>query len=183
MNYTTVDALRKFGGFGASKDDILVHGMITAASRLIDNHCKRRFAVETETVHTFTRRALLPHLDPFNGSILMLDDDLAEAASLITGTPTVSYLPSSSTPYWAIVNEDGGWTSPISVTGFWAFSKSAPEDIEFVCMRLAKWLYELRETTRGDAVVVTDQGAVLMPAALPADVLAVLSTYVRIGIA
>ena len=180
MNYTTLEALRRWGTFQSPKDDGMLEATIASASRIIDRHCGRVFASSAETIHTFTRPlAGMRRHDPFDHQTLFLDDDLAAAASAISGSPTVSYITANHPPYWAIINEDGYWSSPISVTGHWAYSEQAPPDIEIACLRLSKWLYELRDTARGDAVVVTDQGAVLMPAALPADVLAILAPYVK----
>ncbi len=185
MDYTTLEALRKFGTFDSSQDDTLLSSLIAGASRVIDRHCGRVFGTEAESTHIFTRR-LYPgagYVDPFDGPTLLLDDDLAEAASAITGSPSVTYLTPNKPPYWAIMLDSGGWTSPVSVTGWWAYSKTPPPDIETACLRLSKWLYELRNTTRGDAVVVTAEGAVLLPARLPADVLVLLAPYVRPRIA
>ena len=152
--------------------------MIASATRVIDLFTGRTFAVEEETARTFTRpaRSYVGMADPFEGPVLLLDEGLAEAPSAITGSPSVNYLPQKA-PFWAIVLADGAWTPPITVTGFWGYSRTTPPDIEFACLRLAKWLYSLRETTRGDAVVVTDQGAVLLPSTLPADVIAILAPY------
>jgi hypothetical protein len=180
---TTVEAARKFGFFKSSEDDSLLAALIAAASEGIEAKCGRRFRVDTASVHTFTARNLpLPYgtRSPFNGPVLLLDEELAAAASAITGSPTVSYLPENGgPPYHAIINEDSYWTSPISVTGLWGYSEMPPPNVELACLRLTKWAYELRSTTRGDSVVVTDQGAVLLPAQFPSDVLALLSPYIK----
>jgi hypothetical protein len=184
MDYTTIAALRKFGTLGSSKDDTLLVSLISSASRAIENYCGRRFAASAEVIHVFkVRYTSSDVITPFDGSILYLDDDLALAASAITGSPTVSYLPANTPPYYAILNEDGAWVSPISVTGYWAYSVNPPPDVEMACLRIARWMYDMRETTRGDGVVVTDQGAVLMPAGLPADVMTLLTPYRRMRFA
>ena len=179
MDYTTVAALRKFGSFQSESDDTLLAALISAASRMIDNRTGRKFGADAETSHTFD---ITRYTDPFDLDTLLLDEDLADVPSFITGSPTVTYLPSSP-PYWAIVLDSGSWTLPTVVTGYWAYSQNPPPDIELACLRLAKWAYELRETTRGDAVVVTTQGAVLLPSKLPADVETILAPYVKIKMA
>jgi hypothetical protein len=179
MDYTTLAALKIFGNFDTSHDDELLAALISAASRMIDNHTGRKFGAEAETSHTFTASR---HWDPFDGDTLLLDEDLADEASFITGSPTVTYLPSEP-PYWGIVLTEGIWADPTVVTGYWAYSRQAPPDVELACLRLAKWGHELKNTTRGDAVVVTTQGAVLLPAALPADVVAMLAPYRRVKMA
>jgi len=178
LQYTTLEGLRKYGSFDSNADDPLLSALISSASRTIDLFTGRTFAVEEATDRIFTRpaRAYVGMTDPFEGPVLLLDEELADAPSAITGSPSVTYLPQKA-PFWAIVLDSGSWSPPITVTGFWGYSMVAPPDIEFVCLRLAKWLYSLRETTRGDAVVVTDQGAVLLPSSLPADVIALLAPY------
>lgn len=184
MDYTTLASLKRFGKFGSTADDTLLAAMVTAATRAIDRHCGRRFGADATSDHTFTVRYIgRDVLTPFNGPILYLDDDLAEAASAITGTPTVTYLPANEAPYYAILNEDASWDYPITVTGYWAYAKEPPPDIEICCLRLAKWMYEMRETTRADAAVITDVGAVLLPSALPSDVLAMLAPYRKVRMA
>ncbi len=184
MDYTTVQALRRFGKFGATTDDVLLVSTIGAASRAIEKHCGRKFGADAEATRTYTVRYVgRDVITPFNGPILYLDEDLAAAASAITGAPTVTYLPANEAPYYAILNDDSSWDYPISVTGYWAYSIQPPPDIELCCLRVAKWMYEMRETTRADAAVVTDMGAVLLPAALPADVIALLAPYRKIRMA
>lgn len=183
MDLTTVAAARKFGFFTSSQDDNLVAALIAAASEGIEAKCHRRFRVDTESIRTFTTRYLpMPYgtRSPFSGPVLLLDEELADVASAITGSPTVSYLPENGgPPYYAIINEDAYWSSPISVTGKWGYSVMPPPNVELACLRLTKWAYELRSATQGASVVVTDQGAVLMPAQYPSDVLALLSPYIK----
>lgn len=181
MDYTTINALRKWAKIGSTVDDTVLVPLIAAATRSIDRYCGRRFSVDAATAHVFTSRWIgFNYVSPFEGSLLYLDDDLAEAASSITGSPTVTYVPAYDPPYYAILLDDGSWSSPITVTGFWGFSKTPPADIELACLRLAKWAYEMRETTRSDAAVVTDVGAVLLPVGLPADVITLIAPYRKI---
>lgn len=183
MDYTTVTALRKWANYGANKDDTVLVALISAASRAIDRYCGRRFGADTATAHTFTARYIgFDYVTPFEGGLLTLDDDLAEAASSITGSPAVTYLDPNEPPYYAILLDDGYWESPITVTGKWAYSVVPPTDIELACLRLVKWMYEMRETTRGDAAVVTDVGAVLLPAGLPVDVITLLAPYRKLRV-
>lgn len=181
MEYTTVNALRDFGSFESEEDDKVLSAIIETASRAIDNHCKRKFSADEETVRTFTRSKR--YEDPFEGQILYLDEDLAEEASAITDSPTVTYLPENTPPYFIMCLTEGSWNAEaVEVTGYWAYSRTPPADIEYACLRLAKWLYELSETTRADVVMVTPEGAKLIPQGLPVDVLTLLGPYVRLGV-
>ena len=191
MDLTTVAALRKFGEHLDVRDDTILNGLIQASSEAIEKYCDRTFRVDTETEHHFVRRSAAALragiLNHFDGPVLLLDEDLAEApSSMISGgdaVTAVTYLTAHKPPYWGIVLDEGSWVSPAEITGFWAYSKTPPPSIEFACLRLSKWLYELRETTRGDAVVVTEQGAVLLPSAIPGDIQALLNPFRRVRLA
>jgi hypothetical protein len=170
--------LKKFGGFQGTADDELLDVLISAASLAIENYTGRVFVATEQTTRVFTQRTggHVGLRDPFDGPVLLFGRDLAQAASAITDSPTVSYL-GDEPPYWGIVNEDSVWYSPVSITGYWAYSKTPPPDIELACLRLGVWAYKLRQTTPTDAVVVTEQGAVLLPSRLPADVIVLLAPY------
>jgi len=181
MDYTTVSALRNFGGFESEDDDDTLSALIESASRAIDNYCRRIFGTDEETTRTFTRSK--HYEDAVCDQILYLDQDLAEEASAITDSPTVVYIPENMPPYFAIDLKEGAWNSEaIEVTGYWAYSKEPPADIEFACLRLAKWLYELRDTTRADVVLVTPEGRLLVPQGMPVDVEMLIEPYKRTGI-
>ena len=181
MNYTTVEALRRFGGSVSEEEDPDLDALIESASRAIDAHCKRIFGTSEETKRTFTRSR--HYEDAFDGQILYFDQDLAEEASVITDSPTVIYIPENMPPYFAMDLVEGSWNSDaVEITGYWAYSKEPPADIEFACLRLAKWLYELRDTSRADVVLVTPEGRLLVPQGLPVDVQLLIDPYVRTGI-
>jgi len=183
MNYTTLEALKSFGGFESDEDDELLDAMIEAASTAIDNYCHRIFASDEETDHTFTRFNVAGLSDPFNGKILFLDDDLAEEPSAITDSPTVVRFPENETPIYALVLTDGAWNSDaVVITGHWAFSTTAPPDVEQACLRLAKWMYDMSETSDGTDVLITPEGQVLLPQGLPRDVLTLLKPYRRLRV-
>lgn len=185
MDYATVEALREFAGFETDKDDELLSALVSAASRAIDGYCGRAFAVDAETVHVFTKPSgsIDFLVDPFDGRVLWLDGDLAQVASAITGSPSVTYHPNL-TPYDRIILAEGSWTSPISVTGYWAYSRVQPPDVEQVCLRLSNWLYELRHATRAqEFVTFSAEGTTLMPALLPADIRVLLAPYRKLRFA
>jgi hypothetical protein len=180
MNYTTVEALRNFGGFEDEEEDDMLDALIASASSVIDNYCNRIFAADEETTRVFTRTTRRE--DPFDGQLLYFDDDLAEEASAITDSPTVVYIPENIPPYFAMELTEGSWNATaVSITGYWAYSKTPPADIEYACLRLSKWLYELRDTTRADAVIVTPEGRLLVPQGLPVEVQTILRPYQRYG--
>jgi len=183
MDYTTLSGFRTFGDFVSTDDDGLLTDLITQASRIMDKYCGHILVTDVETNRTF-RKLSLPHITPdsFEGRILYFDTDLAEEAAAITGDPVVTYLPENIPPFHGVVLEEGSWENPTVVSGYWAKYTSIPADINFACNSLTKWLYEMRETTRGDMVVVTPEGQTLVPRGLPTDVTVMLQPYTRIGL-
>lgn len=181
MQYTSVGAVRAFGKFTEDDEDVLLDALITSATEAINNHCHRVFRIDDETTRVFTKRTRRE--DAFDGVMLYFDEDLAEEASVITGTPTVLYLPENIPPYFAMEIIDDSWEAVVSVTGYWGYSRVQPPDIEFACLRLVKWMYDLKDTTEGSTVVVTPEGQVLLPQGLPSDIKTFLEPYVKVLIA
>lgn len=186
MEYTTVAAARAFGEFVGDDEDPLLNALILSASQIIDQYTKRTFAVEDEAVRVFRRSRRYD--DPFDGPQLLLDTDLAEDASLIQDpddlawAPTVFYREENNPPYWGIELDEGSWPQTTEVTGYWGYSRTPPTDIEYACLRLVKWLYDLRDTTEGQLPIVTPEGRVLLPQGIPSDTAAILLPYVRLQV-
>ncbi len=179
MGYTTLEALKSFGGFEDDSEDVILDVLIQSATEIINDQTGRVFEIEEETERYFTRHRGIP--SRFEGNKLHLDMDLAAAASHITDTPTVVYLPENDPPYHAIVIVDGAWhPEEVIINGFWGYSKTPPSAIEIACLRLSKWLYDMRDTTTGAAVVITPEGKVLLPQGLPSDVVTILKPYMKL---
>ena len=182
MDYTDIATLHAYGGFTkpTEEDDALLEHFISTASAMIDNFCGRVFAIATgaaATARTFTKdNGLLPG----SGRTLWLEDDLCSMPTYAeTGMPALTYIPTA-TPYNRIVRADGLWPDPTVVTGQWAYSLTPPAPIIQACLRLAKWLYNSKETTEGDRPIITPGGIVIMPSKLPQDIVAILASYRRV---
>jgi hypothetical protein len=79
-----------------------------------------------------------------------------------------------------------GWTytdnpeNAIAVTGRWAYRLSAPPDITQATLRLASWLYKQKDTGWGpEQPLMVGDGAVIMPATMPTDVMSLIKPYVK----
>ncbi len=186
MEYTTVEAAKAYGEFVGDDEDSLINALILSASQIIDQYTKRTFAVDDEAIRTFRRSRRYD--DPIDGLILLLDTDLAEAASKIadvddaTWTPTVFYREENTPPYWGIELTEDTWPQQTEVTGYWGYSRTPPVDIEYACLRLVKWLYDMRDTTEGQIPIVTAEGRVLLPEGIPTDVMAIILPYCRLQV-
>ena len=175
--YTTIEALKSFGGFDDSEDDHL-NAMILAATEIIENYTDRKFEVDSETTQDFTRVA--GARTRFAGSTLFFYEELAAAASAITDSPTVIYLPEDGPPYYSVYNTDGSWAYPtVTVTGYWGAYKTPPTAIQMACLRLSKWLYDMGEGG-GSEAIFTPEGQVLLPSGLPQDVITILKPYKKV---
>jgi hypothetical protein len=180
MAYTTLEALKNYGGFEEDTEDVLLEALIQSASMIIEHYTGRVFAIDSETDQAFSRLRL--HQESrFNGAMLYFYDELADTASAITDSPTVVYVPEDGPPYYGMYKSDGSWAYPtVTVTGYWGYSRTPPEDIQAACLRLSKWLYDMKDTTQGNAAIVTLEGKVLLPQGLPNDVKTILDHYKRI---
>jgi hypothetical protein len=179
MGYTTLAAFKSFGGFEGDEEDALLHALIGSATSVIENYTQRKFDADEESTQDFS--TVNGVKCRFSGSKLFFYTELADEASAITDTPTVSYLPEDGPPYYGIYNTDGVWASPtVTVTGYWGYSKTPPPDVEMACLRLSKWLYDLKDTSTGSAAIITPEGKVLLPQGLPTDVRQLLKPYKKV---
>ncbi len=95
----------------------------------------------------------------------------------------ILYIPENTTPYYGLELTEGTWPSLVEITGHWAYSITPPPDIELACLRLANWMFDMRDTSQGSAVVVTPEGRVLLPQGLPSDIVTFLAPYRRVRVA
>jgi hypothetical protein len=183
MGYTTLAALKSFGGFDEDDEDELLEALIGSATAAIEGYTQRVFEIEEETEQNFSRRNLEQE-NRFSTNTLYFYEELAAEGAAITDNPTVLYLPENGPPYYGVYKTEGSWAYPdVTVYGWWGYSKTPPPDIEMACLRLAKWLYDMKDTSQGDAAVITPEGKVLLPSGLPADVLTLLKPYKKVIVA
>jgi hypothetical protein len=179
MEYTSLQALKNFGGFEGEEEDDLLLALIQSATGIIETRTGRIFKVEAEADQIFSRYAGVSNR--FDGNMLYFYKELADEASAITDSPTVVHLPENGPPYYGIRKVEGSWAYPaVTVTGYWGYSKTPPPDIEMACLRLAKWLYDMKDTHAGNSAIITPEGKVLLPQGLPSDVMALLKPYVKV---
>ena len=180
MAYTTLAALKSFGGFEGDDDDVILSAMIESAQGIIDNYTGRTFEIDDETDQIFTTLRGI-ETNRFSGNKLYFYEELADEASAITDSPTVSYLPEDGPPYYGCYKTAGTWAYPtVTVTGYWGYSKVAPPAIEQACLRLALWLYNQKDISASNSAVITPEGQVLLPQGLPQDVVTILKPYKKV---
>lgn len=188
--YTTTALLKTYLGITGSNDDTLLGTLIDRAQAMIDSHCHRTFEASANTSRTFDAGR------DVNGAVLYLDYDLCSINSITNGdgtTVTTSQYttePRNETPYYAIrlLSSAGiAWTystdpeDAITISGKWAYSENAPNDIVHVALRLAGYLYRQRDNAADLDRAVIAGNATILPAQLPSDIKAILAPYWRIS--
>ena len=131
----------------------------------------------------------------YSNANLDVGDDLLSVTTLVNGDGTI--IPSSSYVLWPLnavpasqikllstVTPQTAWTLGldqfISVTGRFAYSLSAPADIQLATKKLVSYHYHQRDNQNFDAVQLPD-GSMQIPRGFPQDVLAILrrGNYIR----
>ncbi len=190
QDYATVAALKTYLHITGSNDDDLLGDLVTRASRLIEEHCRRVFYPTSETRYF---DAAGPQI---YGRMLLLDYDLLSVTTVTNGNgatiPSSDYIlrPANWSPYFAIVIKQSSshrWTyttdleAAISVEGVWGYDVDVPDTIRQATLRLAAWLYRQRDTGMELVQVeVNDQGQAVSPPRLPRDVYDMLSPFIRV---
>lgn len=190
MAYTTAALLKTYLGATTSTDDTLLTALITRSQAIIDRYCNRTFEVSTNTSRLFDAER------DVDGPMLWLDEDLVSINSVTNGDSDVLVAsteyttePRNRTPYYAIklVAQSGlywTWTTTpenaITISGKWAYSTAAPDDIVHTTLRLAAYLYRQRDNATDLDRAVIAGNATILPAQLPNDIKMLLDPYRRL---
>jgi hypothetical protein len=192
MSYCTVDDVKTYLGISEYDDDVLLASCIERAQAVIDRHTSRTFEATVDATK------YLDALEDVDGRTLYVRavGDLCAITSVTNGDGSVlastDYVtqPRSLTPYYAIrllASSGHTWTyvtdpeNAIKVVGKWAYSASAPADIEQACLRLAVVFYRQKDTTAEiDRPLLAGDGTIVMPQTMPSDVRSLLKPYRRI---
>lgn len=182
MDYVEIATLHAYGTFTdpTEETDALLEVLISAASEAIDNFCNRVFASAATKVVEFTRNnGLLPEAWE---RTLWLPFDLC-SQPVLSPVVGVTLIPTYA-PWDRLVLDDDEdpWVDPTTIEGHWAYSETPPAVIVQVCLRLTKWLYDMRESTDADKPIVMPNGMVIMPAGLPKDMQMLLAPYRRMNL-
>jgi hypothetical protein len=187
--YTTLAALKTYLAITTAGDDALLTDLIGRAGAIIDAYCGRTFEAAVDSTRTFDALRDVSS----DGRTLYISPDLAQVTSVTNAGATVSptlYIAEPRTPpyYGLRLKRSSGrswtWTTDaedaISITGRWAYSVSAPPDVQQACIRVASYLYRQRDTAGEiDRPLVTPDGHTLLPGRLPEDVVLMLDPYRR----
>jgi hypothetical protein len=192
MAYCTAAEVKTYGGVSGSGDDTLIGDLIDRAQKVIEVYTDRVFEASSDTTRTFTVG------EDTDGRTLWFDEDCAAIttitnkadASTTEDVATTEYvtLPHNRTPYYGVRllssssiawDYDSAPENGITVTGKWAYSTTAPNDIKHACIRLSAYYYRQKDAQVFDVVAVPDAGIITIPQGIPADVKLILNPYVK----
>jgi len=171
-------------------DDDLLEDLLTRAQARVDQETRRTFEAAADGTRYFDA------VDDVDGRVLFLDEDLCSITSITnngTALTSADYVtePRNETPYWGIrlrKSSSQSWTfsstpeDAIEVTGKWAYSESAPDDIVHWTLRLAGYYYKQRDAQVYDVTASPEMGQITIPQGMPRDVREGLKRYKKVGL-
>lgn len=184
--YATLDDLRDYlspqGSMGTFQDGLLTDCLLRAES-FIDDYTRRDFAGTAGTVYysRFTGNVV--------GPALYLDRDLIALQGLYNGdgqtipTGSVWVEPRNEGPPYRVLRLYSSYTwtwntdSEIAVAGTWGFSTRAPAAIQGAVVRLAAYLWRLKDVGPGDVAGFSEAGEQTIAKGLPEEIKVVLAPY------
>lgn len=201
MAYVTIDDFKLYAKHpDLDTDDTLVPALIARAQGIIDNYCGRTFEtssdVGTATSDGWVSRSF-DYSSDIDGYTLYFDRDICLIGDVTNGDSDSTVIssdnyvtePRNDAPYYAITLKSSStdlWTytndveDAITVSGVWAYSQTAPDDIKHATLRLTNWMYKQRlAELDADRPVTTQYGFAVMPASWPKDFKDTLEPYVR----
>ena len=188
--YTDIGTVKSYlGNVPPTVDDALLTDFIAAAQSIIDSYCHQSFEAGVDSTRYFD-----PTCD-VDGRTLYVDAPLCAITSVTNGDGVViapsAYItePRNMAPWFGLTlrsNSDVSWTyggaldNSIAIEGKWAYSASAPADIQQAATRLAAYLYRQRDNGFDLDRMIQTQNGVVVPFGLPTDIGELLAGYKRI---
>jgi hypothetical protein len=194
MAYVTAAQLRAYLRISSTDDDALLGSAAAQAQRYIEAKTSRVFEASADTTRKFTPVMSWNNGDLTDSRTLSFDDDLCALTSITNGDGSsislsdVELLPLNRRPAYAVtlISDTVAWTysgsSPVGkvlITGKWAYSLTAPQDIYEATLQLAEHLYKSPDASAYTQAVMSTDGVPLIPPGIPARVNKVIATYAR----
>ena len=189
MAYCTAAQVKTYLNITDSSDDALIGNLITRAQAEIDARVGFSFEASSDTDRIFDNE------DPtVIGDTLYFDTWCASITTVTNGDSTeiastkYATLPRNGSRFYGIkLKFSSGYSweddsnndseGAITITGKWAWSTSAPSDIEHACIRLTGYFYHQRDNQMESTQPVIAEGALILPSRLPQDVIEIIDRY------
>jgi len=187
MNYLGLPDAKAHLGLVNSNDDALVAGYLSSAQTIVELCSQQVFEASTNTTKYFdVERDVLGRTLYFKNYLCAINTITNGDGVLITAASYVTE-PRNETPYFGVtVKRSAGlfwtWTddpeNAIAVSGKWAYSLTAPQDIVQVMRWLVQYLYRNKDSSGDLARSMIGPGGILLPVEMPHDLRIVLDRYV-----
>ena len=190
MAYVTLATLRSYLNLDTGAADTRLQACLDAAQAYIDSETGRTFEASTASVRTFDA------VGTVDGRTLMFDVDLCSTAACTNGDGSViaasdfSMEPRNGPRYYGITLKASSgiaWTyqddpeDAISISGKWAYSTTAPADIQQACLLIAAQQYKLQDNPADADRIISVDGVVIVPSSVPRFAQGVIQRYRRIS--
>ena len=187
MAYIDASDLRTYLKITSESDDTLMTTLISSAQKRINEICHRTFEASDDSIRYFDIYR------DVKGRTVFFDTDLIAITSLEIDNETIPateyYLePRNIKPAWGLslrFNSTHLWTYTstieytIKITGKWAYSETAPADIQHACKRLAGFYYKEKGAQVFETLGNDKTGQMQLPASEPSSVRMILKPYIR----
>lgn len=183
--YPQYQDVKLYLGISSSDDDALLVVTLKRAIATFENLCGRTFALVTEakffdgnSEQVLNWRTLFPRDDDVYAITELKIDSIVVPTNeyYIDGrkicldvTSNFSFKQYASSPH-----------ASIKVTGSWGYSDTIPDDVFGAIVRLTAWLYQQKDNAMDLDRPIAVSNAMLLPAALPSDVVEIAKIYRRL---
>ena len=194
MSYLSIAELKEYLQITGATEDHILEDCIEDAQQQLDDLHARTYEAAADS----TRRFIVGK--DTRGPDLYLDEDLCAITSIITNADNGSggetlaasdyyTYPLNRTPYYKIRIADSSSKSwdytynpeaGITVTGKWAYSLTAPNNVRRACRRLAAYNYKNRDAQVFDVTALPEMGSIIIPKGIPADVVKLMEPFKRL---
>lgn len=192
MAYATIAQVKAYLGINSSTttEDDLLTDLVERVQAFIDRYTGRVFEAAADTTRKFDAKRDTSE----NRMLLSLDHDLVSVTTITNGDATsvtsgqYVLLPANETPKFAIRMKSSAnkyWTygddpeEAITIVGRWAYSLTAPSDIEMATIRLVSYIYRQKDNAGEFDRTILAGNSTLLPTQIPRDVLQYLDPYVK----
>ncbi len=188
MAYTTPLAVKAYLGIDGASDNALLLTLCSAAQKWIENRCERVFEAAADTTQ------YCDAIRDVQGPTLWFSNEVCAITSIVNGDgQTITsdkYVtePRNLVPFygvtlksfsgllwWYTINPENA----IAVTGRYAYSITAPDDIAQAATRLVAYMYRQKDSQVFDTTAEPGMGVITVPQGIPRDVVQMLAPYKR----